>query len=75
MVPQVFGERRLGELDRDGQNAGFIDEIEPVITIISAIAADAVMHKQNRYRGIVLARPGGVQHQRPIGERGVDIGH
>jgi len=74
MVPKVFGERRLWELDRDCQNAGFVDQVEPVIPVIFAIAADTVMHKQNRCPGIVFAGPGGVQGQRTIREGGVDIG-
>jgi hypothetical protein len=61
MVPKVFGKRRLGELDRDCQNADFVDQVEPVIPVIFAIAADAMMHKQNRCLSIAFAGPGGVQ--------------
>ena len=70
IVPKIFGKRRLGELDRDSQDAGFVHQVEPVITILSAIAADAVMHEQNRCPGIILARPCGVQHQRRSGNTG-----
>jgi hypothetical protein len=47
---------------------------QPIISVVPAIAADTVMHEQNRYPDVLIARPRGVQHQWTIGERRVDIG-
>ena len=46
MVPEMFGERRFGELDGDRQDAGLVDQIQPVVPVVPTIAADTVMYEQ-----------------------------
>jgi hypothetical protein len=62
MVPEMFGERRFGELDGDRQDAGLVDQIQPVVPVVPTIAADTVVHEQNRCPDVVIAWPRGVKH-------------
>jgi hypothetical protein len=39
MVPEMFGERRLGELDGDRQDVCMVDQIQPIVPVVPAIAA------------------------------------
>jgi hypothetical protein len=57
MVPQMFGERRFGELDGDRQDSDVINQIQPIIPIIASIAPDAVMHEQDPHPAVVIAWP------------------
>jgi len=68
MVPKMFRERSLGELDGDRQNAGFVDQIQPMVPVVLAIAADTVIHKQNRCPDVVIVWPRGMKHQRTVPE-------
>ena len=69
----MFGERRLGELDGDRQDAGLVDQIQPVVPVVPTIAADTVVHEQNRCPDVVIAWPRGVKHEWTIGERRVYV--
>jgi hypothetical protein len=52
----------------DAGNHEAVDQIQPVVPVVAAIAADTVMHEQNRYPDVVIARSHGVEQQPTIGE-------
>jgi hypothetical protein len=70
----MIGVRHLGEFDGNSQHTCFVDQIQLIIPVISSVATDTVMHKQNRCLGAEITRPRGVQYQRTIRECGVVVG-
>jgi hypothetical protein len=53
IVPEVLGERRLGKLDGIRQDTCFVNQIQPIIPVILAVATYTVIHEQNRSLGVV----------------------
>ena len=65
----------LGEFWRDHQHVCLIDQRQPEVAIVVAVAAHTVMHEQHGRIRVVVFGPCNAQDERPVREGRVDVGH
>src|SRR5215472_6429430 len=70
----MIGERPNWELDGNGQHPGFVNQIQPIVPVISSIATYTMMHEEHGCPGVEITWRGGVQYQRTIRECRIVVG-
>jgi hypothetical protein len=56
----MIGERPLWELDGNGQHPGFVNQIRPIVPVVSSIATYTVMDEQHGCPGVEITWRGSV---------------
>lgn len=74
IVTEVFGKAGLGELYGDDQHAAGVGVRQPVVSVIPAVAGNAVVDEQHGHVRMPVMRARSVEDQQPIREHGIEPG-